>query len=148
MQLLISSLFLLLITACGTSQKTSSEIAQITDLDGYETAYFASGCFWCVEANFEKINGVAEVESGYTGGTLANPTYGQVCRGETEHLEAVRVTYDANLVSYEDLVENFWRMIDPTDDGGSFVDRGDTYTSAIFTSNEARLSSACMPSWM
>lgn len=107
-----------------------------------ETAIFAGGCFWCVEANFEKINGVAEVESGYTGGTLANPTYGQVCRGETEHLEAVRVTYDANLVSYEDLVENFWRMIDPTDDGGSFVDRGDTYTSAIFTSNEAQAEAA------
>ena len=103
-----------------------------------ETAIFAGGCFWCVEASFEKVNGVAEVESGYTGGTQENPTYQQVCRGETEHLEAVRVTYDANLVSYNDLLEHFWRMIDPTDDGGSFVDRGDTYKSAIFANSDAQ----------
>ena len=107
-----------------------------------ETAIFAGGCFWCVEASFEKVNGVAAVESGYTGGTQQNPTYEQVCGGQTEHLEAVRVTYDANLVSYNDLLEHFWRLIDPTDDGGSFVDRGDTYTSAIFANSDAQREAA------
>jgi peptide methionine sulfoxide reductase msrA/msrB len=89
-----------------------------------------------VEANFEKVRGVASAESGYTGGRTENPTYKEVSSQSTGHLEAVRVTYDANLVSYNDLLEVFWRMIDPTDADGSFVDRGESYTSAIFVRDE------------
>ena len=103
-----------------------------------ETAIFAGGCFWCVEANFEKVDGVIEVVSGYTGGHTENPTYREVCSHQTGHLEAVKVTYDANLVAYNDLLEVFWRTIDPTDAGGSFVDRGEPYTSAIFVADESQ----------
>ena len=103
-----------------------------------ETAVFAGGCFWCVEANFEKVEGVIEAVSGYTGGETENPTYAEVCSHQTEHLEAVEVTFDANQVAYNDLLEVFWRTIDPTDDGGSFVDRGNSYTSAIFVANSSQ----------
>ncbi len=103
-----------------------------------ETAIFAGGCFWCVEANFEKVDGVIEVISGYTGGHRKNPTYAEVCSHTTGHLESVKVTYDPNTVSYNDLLEVFWRTIDPTDAGGSFVDRGEPYTSAIFVANESQ----------
>jgi len=100
-----------------------------------QTAVFAGGCFWCVEANFEKVDGVIEAVSGYTGGHVKNPTYRQVCSHGTGHLEAVEVTFDANQVSYNDLLEVFWRTFDPTDAGGSFHDRGESYTSAIFVAN-------------
>jgi peptide methionine sulfoxide reductase msrA/msrB len=100
-----------------------------------EKAVFAGGCFWCVEANFQKFDGVVEVISGYTGGHVENPTYEQVCSHSTGHLEAVEVTYDANQITYNDLLEIFWRTIDPTDPGGSFHDRGESYTSAIFVAN-------------
>ena len=102
-----------------------------------EKAVFAGGCFWCVEANFEKYDGVIDAVSGYTGGHVENPSYEQVCSHETGHLEAVEVSYDANLISYNDLLEIFWRTIDPTDAGGSFHDRGEPYTSAIFVSNDS-----------
>lgn len=101
-----------------------------------ETATFAGGCFWCTEASFEKIKGVTAVVSGYSGGTEKNPTYGQVSSGMTSHLEAVQVTYDPSKLSYQELLEGFWRMFDPTDAGGSFVDRGHHYTSAIFVHND------------
>lgn len=101
-----------------------------------ETAVFAGGCFWCVEASFEKVEGVASAVSGYTGGFKENPTYEEVCRKETGHLEAVKVSYDPTVVSYNDLLEVFWRTIDPTDDGGQFVDRGATYASAIFVADD------------
>ena len=97
-----------------------------------ETAIFAGGCFWCVESSFEKYDGVIDAVSGYTGGHTKNPTYRQVCNGGTGHLEAVEVKYDANKISYNDLLEIFWRSIDPTDAGGQFADRGQSYESAIF----------------
>lgn len=100
------------------------------------TAIFAGGCFWCMEPPFEKLPGVVDAESGYTNGTVPNPTYEQVCRGNTGHLEAIRVKYDHRLVSYNDLLEVFWRSMDPTDRGGQFADRGESYTSAIFFSSE------------
>ena len=100
-----------------------------------ETAVFAGGCFWCVEASFEKVDGVIEAVSGYTGGHTENPTYKEVCSHGTGHLEAVEVTYDSNQISYNDLLEVFWRSFDPTDAGGSFHDRGESYTSAIFVAN-------------
>ena len=113
-------------------QKTVAKDAKV------ETAIFAGGCFWCVEANFEKIEGVVKVVSGYTGGHTENPTYKEVCSHTTGHLEAVKVTFDSNVVAYNDLLEVFWRTIDPTDAGGSFADRGEPYTSAIFVANESQ----------
>jgi len=99
-------------------------------------ATFAGGCFWCVEADFEKVPGVVSVISGYSGGTKANPTYKEVSSGETNHLEAVRVIFDPNRVSYLTLLEFFWKHVDPTDPGGQFVDRGAQYRTAIFYHNE------------
>ncbi|AZQ69439.1 peptide-methionine (S)-S-oxide reductase [Silicimonas algicola] len=98
-------------------------------------AYFAGGCFWCVEADFEKVKGVSEVVSGFMGGTVANPTYKQVTRGGTGHYEAVEVRYDPNVVSYAQLLNLFFRSVDPTDAGGQFCDRGESYRTAIFVSN-------------
>ena len=95
-------------------------------------AIFAGGCFWCVESDFDKVNGVVDTISGYTGGTLDNPTYKQVTYKDTGHYEAVKVVYDPSVVSYSELVEYFWRHVDPTDAGGQFCDRGDSYRTAIF----------------
>ncbi|WP_372604086.1 peptide-methionine (S)-S-oxide reductase MsrA [Actibacterium sp.] len=102
-----------------------------------ETAVFAGGCFWCVESDFEQVPGVKRAVSGFTGGTVANPTYKQVSNGGTGHFEAVKITYDPDKVSYETLLHLFFRSIDPTDPGGQFCDRGDTYRTAIFVSNPA-----------
>ena len=101
-----------------------------------QTAVFAGGCFWCTESDFEKVEGVLEAISGYTGGRQANPTYRQVSAGGTGHIEAVKVVYDPDKVTYEKLLEVFWRHVDPTDAGGQFVDRGSQYRSAIFYANE------------
>ncbi len=98
-----------------------------------ETAIFAGGCFWCTEADFDKVPGVLSTTSGYIGGKTPNPTYEQVTRGNTGHAEAVRIEYDPARVSYEKLVEIFWRTVDPLDAGGQFCDRGDSYRTAIFT---------------
>ena len=89
------------------------------------TAVFAGGCFWCTESDFEKLPGVLEALSGYTGGRMENPTYKQVSAGGTGHIEAIRVVYDPEQISYDRLLDHFWRHIDPTDAGGQFVDRGD-----------------------
>ena len=102
---------------------------------GRATAVVAGGCFWCVEADFEKVKGVREVVSGYTGGTVANPTYKQVTRGGTGHYEAVEITYDPSVISYEQIIELFLRSVDPTDAGGQFCDRGESYRTAIFVDN-------------
>jgi len=99
-------------------------------------AIFAGGCFWCVEQDFEKLNGVIEAESGYTGGHTPNPTYYQVAYSLTGHVEAVRVTYDPAKVSYAQLLDHYWRHIDPTMKDGQFCDRGPEYRSVIFWSNE------------
>lgn len=101
-----------------------------------QTAVFAGGCFWCTESDFEKVDGVFEAISGYTGGRPANPTYRQVSGGGTGHIEAVKVVYDPDKITYEELLEVFWRHVDPTDAGGQFVDRGSQYRSAIFYANE------------
>jgi len=101
-----------------------------------EEAYFAGGCFWCVEKDFDHVEGVVETVSGYTGGTVDNPTYKQVSKEDTGHYEAVKVVYDPTVVSYSELVEYFWRTVDPTDDGGQFCDRGHSYKTAIFVSSD------------
>ena len=105
-------------------QKESSAVMKV--------ATFAGGCFWCMEPPFEKLQGVKQVIPGYTGGTTQNPTYNDVSYGSTGHVEAVQIHYDATQVSYEDLLEVFWRNVDPTDNGGQFVDRGDSYLTAIY----------------
>ncbi|WP_299547963.1 peptide-methionine (S)-S-oxide reductase MsrA [uncultured Tateyamaria sp.] len=97
-----------------------------------ETITVAGGCFWCVEADFEKVNGVTEAVSGFAGGKVANPTYKQVVKGGTGHYEAVQITYDPAKVSAETLYDLFFRSVDPTDAGGQFCDRGDSYRTAIF----------------
>lgn len=95
-------------------------------------AIFAGGCFWCTEADFDKVPGVLATTSGYIGGSVAAPTYEQVSAGNTGHIEAVQVTFDPTRVSYQDLLEAFWPSIDPLDGGGQFCDRGEQYRSAIF----------------
>ncbi len=104
--------------------------------DKIKSATFAGGCFWCLEADFEKVDGVAKVISGYTGGKAENPSYREVCSGKTGHLEAVQIYYDSTITDYRKLLEVFWRHIDPSDGGGQFIDRGAQYTSAIFYHNE------------
>lgn len=101
-----------------------------------KTAVFAGGCFWCTESDFEKVDGVIKAISGYTGGHVANPTYKQVSRGVTGHVEAVKVVYDPAKLTYDKLLEVFWRHVDPTDPDGQFVDRGSQYRSVIFYANE------------
>lgn len=107
-----------------------------------ETATFAGGCFWCVESDFERLRGVDEVVSGYTGGTVSNPTYKQVTRGGTGHYEAAEIMYDPDVVSYEQLLHAFFRSVDPTDAGGQFCDRGESYRTAIFVANDEERAAA------
>jgi len=99
-------------------------------------ATFAGGCFWCTEAAFQELDGVIEAVNGYTGGRAENPTYEQVCSGNTGHYEATEITYDPEKITYERLLEVFWRSIDPTDGGGQFVDRGSQYRTAVFYHDE------------
>lgn len=105
-------------------------------------AYFAGGCFWCVEKDFESLKGVSEVVSGYTGGKTANPTYKQVTRGGTGHYEAVEIRYNDATVSYDKLLHAFFRSVDPTDAGGQFCDRGESYRTAIFVRNATERAAA------
>lgn len=97
-----------------------------------EKATFAGGCFWCMVKPFDRYEGVQSVVSGYTGGTTASPTYKDVCRGDTGHVEAVQITFDPAKISYPELLTLYWRQIDPTDEGGQFEDRGSSYKTAIF----------------
>lgn len=108
----------------------------------FEKATFAGGCFWCIEAPFDKLPGVESAVSGYTGGIRENPTYKDVSSGKTKYLESVQVTFDPEKVSYEELLRVFWRQFDPTDASGSFYDRGTQYTSAIFYHDEAQRAAA------
>ena len=113
---------------------------KMTDEPGsMASAVFAGGCFWCTESDFEKVEGVMEAISGYTGGSMVNPTYKQVSSGSTRHVEAVKVVYDPQKVTYAKLLEVFWTHVNPTDAGGQFVDRGNQYVSAIFYADETEL---------
>ena len=100
-----------------------------------DKAYFAGGCFWCMEESFEKLSGVEEVISGYSGGVTKNPTYKEVTYGNTGHFEVVEVVYDKKIISYEELLENFWINIDPFDSYGQFCDKGYSYRSVAFYQN-------------
>jgi len=114
----------------------NNEVEQSIERENLSKAVFAGGCFWCMEAPFEKLEGVAEVISGYTGGEKENPTYQDISSGSTGHVESVQIFYDQKKVSYEKLLEVFWQQIDPTDSEGQFVDRGFQYTTAIFYYDE------------
>ena len=98
-------------------------------------AYFAGGCFWCMEESFEKLEGVKEVISGYSGGTTSNPTYEEVTFGDTGHFEVVEIIYNNNIISYNELLKNFWINIDPFDAFGQFCDKGYSYRSVAFYQN-------------
>lgn len=102
----------------------------------------AGGCFWCVEADFEKVQGVIDALSGFTGGTSENPTYKQVSQGNTGHFEAVKITFDPDKVTRASLLELFFRSVDPTDAGGQFCDRGASYRTAVFVSDPAEMTIA------
>ncbi len=117
------------VLACGVGSRGSCASL-------LETATFAGGCFWCMEPPFEQLDGVMEAAAGYTGGRGENPTYEQVSSGRTGHYEAVQVSYDPSKVTYQDLLDVFWRNIDPTDKGGQFADRGTQYYTAVFYHNE------------
>ena len=101
-----------------------------------QKAYFAGGCFWCMEESFEKLKGVEEVISGYSGGTTENPTYKEVTYGNTGHFEVVEIIYDKKIISFDDLLKNFWINIDPFDANGQFCDKGYSYRSVSFYQNK------------
>jgi len=122
----------LLLAGCMREGTGSSPVALPAGRGPLDTATFAGGCFWCIDAPFEDLDGVASVVSGYSGGSVKNPTYEEVCTGATGHLETVQVTFDPRIISYAEILDVYWRQFDPTDDGGSFYDRGSQYRSAIF----------------
>jgi peptide methionine sulfoxide reductase msrA/msrB len=124
-------------SGCGHADTTTVAVPRPED-SGVETAVFAGGCFWCTEADLEKLDGVVEVVSGYTGGHDPDPTYEEVSSGTTGHYEAVEVRFDSRAISYAKLLDYFWRHIDPTDAGGQFVDRGPQYRAAIFFLNDGQ----------
>lgn len=130
MRLVAGIVLLLLMANNGWAEK--GENKTMANRNRLATATFAGGCFWCMEPPFDKLDGVVATVSGYTGGQKANPTYEEVSSGGTGHMEALQVTYDPMKVSYAQLLEIFWRNINPTDPGGQFVDRGEQYRSAIF----------------
>lgn len=103
-----------------------------------ETAIFAGGCFWCMESDMKAIPGVVSVESGYTGGTLKNPTYQDVITEKTGHYESVRVKFDSAKITYRQLLDRYWKLVDPTDDGGQFCDRGPSYRPVVFVNGPAQ----------
>ncbi len=121
--------------AIATNDKAAAKSQYAPADSSLAVATFAGGCFWCVEAGFEKIPGVVETVSGYSGGIEKNPNYKQVASGATGHTEAVQVYYDASVITYEGLLQGLWRMMDPTDVNGQFVDRGKQYRPAIFYHN-------------
>jgi peptide methionine sulfoxide reductase msrA/msrB len=132
---------LILVIALLAYQQVSSmdnkmENPMNINTENTRSAVFAGGCFWCTESDFEKVDGVIEAISGYTGGSQDNPTYKQVSAGVTGHVEAIKVIYDPGKITYEQLLQILWRHIDPTDAGGQFVDRGGQYRSAIFYAND------------
>lgn len=102
----------------------------------YEAAIFAGGCFWCMVSPFDVLDGIIEVRSGYTGGHKENPTYQDVKSQTSGHYEVVKITYDPSIISYDKLLQAFWRQVDPTDDGGQFQDRGPSYRTGIFYTTE------------
>ncbi|MEO1039894.1 MAG: peptide-methionine (S)-S-oxide reductase MsrA [Pseudomonadota bacterium] len=128
-----------LLAACAPAPANSSEAAsqpRFNTPEGAEVAILASGCFWCTEADFEKLDGVLDAVSGFTGGDVEAPSYRQVVRGGTGHVEAVRIEYDPGVISYGDLLYHYWRTVDPLDGTGQFCDRGEAYMPRIFATTD------------
>ncbi len=123
----------------GLAALLQADRAEARDI---QTTVLAGGCFWCIEADFEKLDGVVEVVSGYSGGSTTNPSYSDVTAGGSGHYEVVEITYDADVVSYPQLLHAFFRSVDPTDAGGQFCDRGDSYRTAVFVANGAERAAA------
>lgn len=124
-------------SSAGTSHDEEI-VAALPPAPGLEVATFAGGCFWCMEGPFEKMDGVKDVVSGYTGGTEPHPSYSFVSSGRSGHREAVRVTFDPDYVTYEELLATFWQNINPTDPGGQFADRGTQYQTAIYVHDDVQ----------
>lgn len=141
------SVFLLLSLACS-SPSSAGPVAENAaapipaPAPGQAVAVFAGGCFWCMESDFDKLPGVVHTTSGFAGGKTANPTYMEVVQETTGHQEAVHVVYDPAVLSYPALLEYYLHHVDPTDDGGQFCDRGDSYRPVIFVGNEAEKATA------
>ena len=127
----------LLTYGCQDKSQVTDDIATPKNYDNYQVAYFASGCFWCVEAIFESVEGVEEAISGYAGGQIKNPTYEQVSSGKTKHAETVLVYYDSSKVSFETLVDVFFNSHDPSTLNQQGPDRGPQYRSIAFYQNES-----------
>ncbi len=128
-------LLLVIIASFALAGGVWAQALQPPPAAGLKVATFAGGCFWCMEPPFEAIPGVSAVVSGYTGGTVANPSYAQVSTGRTGHKEAVQVTYDPAQVPFQALLDVFWRNVDPFDAGGQFCDRGNEYATAVFAAD-------------
>jgi peptide-methionine (S)-S-oxide reductase len=147
---IVASLFLpLLLVGCGavasnasTANPSNAVASTSSRPTNTASAIFAGGCFWCMEKPFDQLPGVISTTSGYTGGTLANPTYQQVGSGGTGHIEAVKIVYDPARITYAKLLETYWKQIDPFDPDGQFCDQGETYAPAIFVANEAEQAAA------
>ena len=137
----IAALFLLLVSSCSAQDANQKQTAELTNkqLQNLETAYFASGCFWCTEAVFERVKGVKQVVSGYAGGNKPNPTYKEVAAGKTDYAESVRVRYNPEEVTYRQLVKVFYGSHDPTQLNRQGPDIGPQYRSAIFYQTEEEL---------
>jgi peptide-methionine (S)-S-oxide reductase len=133
----------LMLAGCGAvvpstsnaGTKTSAAAEPAVAPENSATAIFAGGCFWCMEKPFDEIAGVVSTTSGYTGGDLANPTYQQVGSGGTGHIESVKIVYDKTRVTYAQLLDTYWKQVDPFDGDGQFCDQGETYVPAIFVAN-------------
>ena len=128
--------------ACGVTVQSQTQAPAAAPVAATAKAVFAGGCFWCVESDFDKVDGVLSTTSGYTGGSVANPTYEQVSAKTTGHAEAVEVVYDPTKVSYEQLLNKFWHTIDPTTKDRQFCDAGSPYRTAIFTHDAAQMAAA------
>jgi peptide methionine sulfoxide reductase msrA/msrB len=134
--MVLIQVFSLGLVSCSNAENGQVSTEQEVDLENYPgkkvLATFAGGCFWCIEAPFEGIPGILSVVSGYSGGKEKNPNYSDVSSGKTSHREAVQVTFDPDVISYTEIMDIFWQQFDPTDEGGSFYDRGFQYSSAVF----------------
>lgn len=137
---LVALVALVLLSHCGPPAQSAAALRPPDETQaieaGLETAYFAGGCFWCMEKPFEQLDGVGAVVSGYIDGRIDEPTYGQVSRGRSGHAEAIRVVYDPATITYAQLLDVFWHNVDATDEGGQFCDRGSQYRTGIFVRNE------------
>lgn len=126
----------------SNTEETGADTTDSKPTSESKIATFAGGCFWCMEQPFEQLEGVKEVISGYSGGDVEDPEYSEVASGGTGHLESVRIYYDPNIITYEELLDVFWRQINPTDAGGQFADRGEQYSTAIFYHDDEQMKAA------